>query len=295
MLFILQIMLQKTGLVQELKKDATPEGMAKIQNIEELLNGIKDFTEGQKEIDGARGALSEFMEDVALATDLDKDTSDEDRVALMTIHLAKGLEFPHVFVVGMEEDLFPSAMSMSTRSELEEERRLFYVALTRAEHQAYLTYAQSRYRWGKLTDSEPSRFIEEIDGQYLEYLTPTENNYRYKPMIDSDIFGDIDKSKLRLAKPVGGTPPKYITDNEPKPDLNIRKLKPVTGTNPNSVAPNLFDSKLTVGNVVMHERFGKGEVINLEGVGADKKAEIKFEVGGIKKLLLRFAKLDVVG
>ncbi|KAF2506841.1 UvrD-helicase domain-containing protein [Flavobacterium zhairuonense] len=286
---------KKTGLVQELKKDATPEGMAKIQNIEELLNGIKDFTEGQREIDGARGALSEFMEDVALATDLDKDTNDEDRVALMTIHLAKGLEFPHVFVVGMEEDLFPSAMSMSTRSELEEERRLFYVALTRAEHQAYLTYAQSRYRWGKLTDSEPSRFIEEIDGQYLEYLTPSETNYRYKSPIDGDIFGDVDKSKLRLSKPVGGTPPKHITDNNPKPDLNIRKLKPVGGTNPNAGAPNLFDSKLTVGNVVMHERFGKGEVINLEGVGADKKAEIKFEVGGIKKLLLRFAKLDVVG
>jgi DNA helicase-2/ATP-dependent DNA helicase PcrA len=141
------------------------------------------------------------LEDVALATDLDKDTGDDDRVALMTIHLAKGLEFPYVFVVGLEEDLFPSAMSMSTRSELEEERRLFYVALTRAEQQAYLTYAQSRYRWGKLTDSEPSRFIDEIDGQYLEYMNPEENNYRYKPMIDTDIFGDIDKSKLRLAKP----------------------------------------------------------------------------------------------
>ncbi|KAF2338271.1 ATP-dependent helicase [Flavobacterium tistrianum] len=286
---------KKTGLVQELKKDATPEGMAKIQNIEELLNGIKDFTEGQREIDGARGALSEFMEDVALATDLDKDTNDEDRVALMTIHLAKGLEFPHVFVVGMEEDLFPSAMSMSTRSELEEERRLFYVALTRAEHQAYLTYAQSRYRWGKLTDSEPSRFIEEIEDQYLEYLTPSETNYRYKSPIDGDIFGDVDKSKLRLNKPVGGTPPKHITDNSPKPDLNIRKLKPVSGNAPSNGNSNLFDSKLTVGNVVMHERFGKGEVINLEGVGADRKAEIKFEVGGIKKLLLRFAKLDVVG
>jgi DNA helicase-2/ATP-dependent DNA helicase PcrA len=234
------------------------------------------------------------MEDVALATDLDKDTSDEDRVALMTIHLAKGLEFPHVFVVGMEEDLFPSAMSMSTRSELEEERRLFYVALTRAEHQAYLTYSQSRYRWGKLTDSEPSRFIEEIDGQYLEYLTPAENNYRYKPMIDSDIFGDVDKSKLRLAKPVAGTPPNYVTNNEPKPDINIRKLKPVS-SNSGSGAANLFDNKLVAGNIVMHERFGKGEVLNLEGVGADKKAEIKFEVGGIKKLLLRFAKLDVIG
>ena len=286
---------KKTGLVQELKKDGTPEGIARIENIEVLMGGIKDFIEGQREIDGARGALSEFMEDVALATDLDKDTGDDDRVALMTIHLAKGLEFPYVFVVGLEEDLFPSAMSLNTRSDLEEERRLFYVALTRAEHQAYLTYAQSRYRWGKLTDSEPSRFIEEITGEYLEYINPSDNGgYRYKPMMDIDIFGDVDKSKLRLAKPVGGTPPKRYGD-EPVSSSNIRKLKPV-GNNPsNEAGPNLFDNKLTAGNIVMHERFGKGEVINLEGVGADKKAEIKFEVGGIKKLLLRFAKLDVIG
>ncbi|WP_348676699.1 UvrD-helicase domain-containing protein [Flavobacterium coralii] len=285
---------KKTGLVQELKKDATPEGIARIENIEELLNGIKDFTEGQREVDGARGALSEFLEDVALATDLDKDTGDDDRVALMTIHLAKGLEFPYVFIVGMEEDLFPSAMSMNTRSELEEERRLFYVALTRAEHQAYLTYAQSRYRWGKLVDSEPSRFIEEITDSYLEYLTPTETNYRYKPMINTDIFGDVDKSKLRQIKPVSGTPPKWITDNDPKPDANIRRLKPVSRPAAQS-SSTLPDTKLAIGNVVMHERFGKGEVLNLEGVGADKKAEIRFEVGGIKKLLLRFARLDVIG
>ncbi len=283
---------KKTGLIQELKKDGTPEGIARLENIEELLNGIKDFIEGQKEIDGARGSLSEFMEDVALATDLDKDTGDDDRVALMTIHLAKGLEFPYVFVVGMEEDLFPSAMSMNTRSELEEERRLFYVALTRAEHQAYLTYAQSRYRWGKLTDSEPSRFIEEIEGEYLEYLTPNEGSYRYKPMINMDIFGDVDKSKLRLNKPVGGIPPKKYGEEEPAVSANIRKLKPVDS---GSSKPGLHDdTKLNVGNVVMHERFGKGQVLNLEGAGADKKAEIKFEVGGIKKLLLRFAKLDVI-
>ncbi|WP_313805598.1 ATP-dependent helicase [Flavobacterium sp.] len=285
---------KKTGLIQELKKDGTPEGIARLENIEELLNGIKDFTEGQKEVDGARGALAEYLEDVALATDLDNDTGDDDRVALMTIHLAKGLEFPTVFIVGMEEDLFPSAMSLNTRSELEEERRLFYVALTRAEHQAYLTYAQSRYRWGKLVDSEPSRFIEEIDDQYLEYLTPVETNYRYKPMINADIFGDVDKSKLRLIKPIAGTPPKYITDNEPKPNLNIRKLKPVSGSASGNKT-NLFDGNLAVGNIVMHERFGKGQILNLEGAGADKKAEIKFDVGGIKKLLLRFAKLEVIG
>jgi DNA helicase-2/ATP-dependent DNA helicase PcrA len=285
---------KKTGLVQELKKDGTPEGIARIENIEELLNGIKDFTEGQKEIDGARGALAEFMEDVALATDLDKDTGDDDRVALMTIHLAKGLEFPHVFVVGMEEDLFPSAMSMNTRSELEEERRLFYVALTRAEHQAYLTYAQSRYRWGKLVDSEPSRFIEEINDEYLEYMNPIDSGYRYKPTMDIDIFGDVDKSKLRLAKPTAGTPPEYITKNEPVSSINIRRLKPLN-SGANTSKNNVTDANLAVGNIVMHERFGKGEIVGLEGVGADKKAEIRFDVGGLKKLLLRFAKLNVIG
>ncbi|WP_026976412.1 ATP-dependent helicase [Flavobacterium tegetincola] len=286
---------KKTGLVQELKKDATPEGIAKIENIEELLNGIKDFIEGQREIDGARGALSEFMQDVALATDLDKDTGDDDRVALMTIHLAKGLEFPYVFVVGMEEDLFPSAMSMSTRSELEEERRLFYVALTRAEHQAYLTYAQSRYRWGKLTDSEPSRFINEIDEQYLEYISPPETNYKYKPMIDSDIFGDVDKSKLRQFKPTASAPPKYLNPTDGAATSGVRKLKPLASpTRTASAGPNLFDGPLTQGTKVMHERFGRGEVVNLEGVGGDKKAEINFEVGGIKKLLLRFAKLEIL-
>ena len=285
---------KKTGLVQELKKDGTPEGIARIENIEELLNGIKDFTEGQKEIDGARGALAEFMEDVALATDLDKDTGDDDRVALMTIHLAKGLEFPHVFVVGMEEDLFPSAMSMNTRSELEEERRLFYVALTRAEHQAYLTYAQSRYRWGKLVDSEPSRFIEEINDEYLEYMNPIDSGYRYKPTMDIDIFGDVDKSKLRLAKPTAGTPPEYISKNEPVSSINIRRLKPLN-SGASTSKNNVTDANLAVGNIVMHERFGKGEIVGLEGVGADKKAEIRFVVGGLKKLLLRFAKLNVIG
>lgn len=290
--FLTDHVTKKTGLVQELKKDGTPEGIAKIENIEELLNGIKDFTEGQKEVDGARGSLAEFLEDVALATDLDKDTGDDDRVALMTIHLAKGLEFPHVFIVGLEEDLFPSAMSLNTRSELEEERRLFYVALTRAEHQAYLTYAQSRYRWGKLVDSEPSRFIEEIDDQYLEYLNPVDSGYRYKPLMDVDVFGDIDKSKLRLSKPTAGTPPKYLTQDQPSPAANIRRLKPVSS---NSGGSNAVDANLAVGNIVMHERFGKGQIVNIEGIGADKKAEIRFDVGGLKKLLLRFAKLEVIG
>ncbi|MEE3244464.1 MAG: UvrD-helicase domain-containing protein, partial [Bacteroidota bacterium] len=221
---------RKTGLLQELKKDGTPEGIARIENIEELLNGMRDFVEGQKEIADATGSLTEFLEDVALATDMDKEVDDVDRVSLMTIHLAKGLEFPYVYIVGMEEDLFPSGMSMNTRSELEEERRLFYVALTRAEKQAYLTYTESRYRWGKLIDAEPSRVIEEIDEQYLDIQTPMDT-YRYKPMIDSDIFGEPDKSKLRLKKPVSGTPP---TMGKPSEEQlrKLRKLRPQAASAP---------------------------------------------------------------
>ncbi len=282
---------KKTGLLLEFKKDGTPEGIGKMENIEELLNGIKDFVEGQKELADATGSLTEFLEDVALATDLDKDTGDDDRVALMTIHLAKGLEFPYVYIVGMEEDLFPSAMSMNTRSELEEERRLFYVALTRAEKQAYLTYTQNRYRWGKLIDAEPSRFLEEIAEQYVENLTPVNDGYRYKSMLDANIFGDVDKSKLRQIKPKNGTPPAVGTPNETQL-RKLRKLKP-TLSNP-SKNTNTVDSNLTEGVLVNHTRFGKGTVLKIEGAGNDKKAEIRFERGDVKKLLLRFAKLEVL-
>lgn len=282
---------KKTGILLEFKKDGTPEGIGKMENIEELLNGIKDFVEGQREIDEATGSIGEFLEDVALATDLDKDTGDDDRVALMTIHLAKGLEFPYVYIVGMEEDLFPSGMSMSTRSELEEERRLFYVALTRAEKQAYLTYTQNRYRWGKLIDAEPSRFLEEIDEQYVENLTPVDGGYRYKSLINADIFGEVDKSRLRQDKPVRGTPP-IIGQPNSNQLKKLRKIRPELAEpvgNTNKIDPNL-----AVGSLVNHTRFGRGKVVKLEGSGNDRKAEIMFDKGDIKKLLLRFAKLEVL-
>jgi DNA helicase-2/ATP-dependent DNA helicase PcrA len=281
---------KKTGLLLEFKKDGTPEGIARMENIEELLNGIKDFVEGQKEVADATGSLTEFLEDVALATDLDKDVGDDDRVALMTIHLAKGLEFPYVYIVGMEEDLFPSAMSMNTRSELEEERRLFYVALTRAEKQAFLTYTQNRYRWGKLIDAEPSRFLEEIEEKYVENLTPVNDGYHYKSMIDKNIFGEVDKSKLRQVKPRNGTPPSVQKPNENQL-RKLRKLKPEISS---PGQPTDLNPGLTVGARVNHTRFGRGEILNIEGVGNDKKAEIHFDQGGIKKLLLRFAKLEVL-
>lgn len=283
-----------TGIIKEFNKDGTPEGVAKMENIEELLNGMKDFVEGQKEIADTTGNLAEFLEDVALATDIDADKGDPDHVALMTIHLAKGLEFSTVFVVGLEEDLFPSAMSMNTRSELEEERRLFYVALTRAEKQAYLTYALSRYRWGKLIDSEPSRFIEEIDEQYLDIVTPIEER-RFNPMLSADIFGDVEPNKIRY-KPAKKPVFKKGNTSSKEPEkfkvTTPKNLKPVAKTNENT---NLFDSKLAVGNIVKHIRFGTGEVKKIEGAGADIKAEINFQHGGVKKLLLRFAKLEVIG
>ncbi|WP_242087249.1 ATP-dependent helicase [Aestuariivivens sediminis] len=284
---------RSSGLIREFNKDGTPEGVTRMENIEELLNGMKDFVEGQKELVDSTGSLAEFLEDVALATDLDSDKGDADSVALMTIHLAKGLEFPYVYIVGLEEDLFPSAMSMNTRSELEEERRLFYVALTRAEKQAYLTYALSRYRWGKLIDAEPSRFIEEIDEKYLDIVTPIEER-RFNPMLSADIFGDVEPKKIRYKPAKQPTFSKKKSKKETqKFHVNAPKnLKPVSKVSENT---NLFDNTLAVGNVVEHIRFGTGEVLKIEGAGADTKAEIKFSHGGVKKLLLRFAKLKVIG
>ena len=277
-----------SGLITEFKKDGTPEGITRMENVEELLNGIKDFVDGQKELVDSTGKLAEFLEDVALATDLDnEDSSDTKKVALMTIHLAKGLEFPYVYIVGLEEDLFPSAMSMNTRDELEEERRLFYVAVTRAKKQVYLTYALSRYRWGKLIDSEPSRFIEEIDNKYLDITTSKEEK-RFNPMLSSDIFGDVEPTTIRYKKPKYKN---YKQKSQQKPNLPHKNLKRIIKT---SERTNLFDSKLIIGNIVNHQRFGNGEVVKIEGKGADLKAEIKFNSVGVKKLLLRFAKLEVI-
>ncbi|EAS19105.1 DNA helicase [Flavobacteria bacterium BBFL7] len=285
-----EYVIKKSALINELKKDGSQEGISKVENIEELLNGMRDFVEGQKEVDEARGSLAEFLEDVALATDLDNEKDTDDRVSLMTIHLAKGLEFPYVYIVGMEEDLFPSGMSMNTREELEEERRLFYVALTRAEHQAYLTYTLSRYRWGKLVDAEPSRFITEIDDQYLEYTTPMDD-YRYKSALTDHLWDEPDKSKLRQRKPVSGKPPSVSRPSEDQ-IRKLRKIRPSSSSN-NSKSSG-FEGTLEPGMIVSHGRFGRGTVVNIEGAGGEKKAEINFQVGGLKKLLLRFAKLEVI-
>ena len=260
--------LKQSGLYNLYKNDESLEGINRIQNIEELLNGIKDFVENNEK---SQASVSSFLQDVALATDQDNDTNDNNKVSLMTVHLAKGLEFPYVYIVGLEENLFPSAMNLNSRTELEEERRLFYVALTRAEKKIYLSYVLSRYRWGKPVDSEKSRFIDEIKEEYLQ------NNVIQRSISkDFSQKSQFNKVGIRFKKP------------ETRPAKNFVKLKS------SSSKSNLFDNKLIVGNIVIHERFGKGEVISIEGQGGDKKAEIKFEKGGLKKLLLRFSRLEII-
>ena len=279
---VADLITKKTGVVQELKKEGTPEAVTRVENVEELLNGIRDFVEGQLELVDATGSLVEFLEDVALATDFDNEKKEENAVALMTVHLAKGLEFPHVYVVGMEEDLFPSAFNMNTREELEEERRLFYVALTRAQKRATLTYTQCRYRWGKLNDAEPSRFLTELDATYIDNQV-FDDDYRFTPMVDKNIFGDIPKDKVRIKKPPVKSKAKSIP---PK-----AKLKPVVRS---QASENMDISAIQEGVKVNHSRFGKGTVCAVEGQGGDAKALIDFENGGRKNLLLRFAKLEIL-
>ena len=260
--------LKQSGLYNLYKNDESLEGINRIQNIEELLNGIKDFVENNEK---RQASVSSFLQDVALATDQDNDTNDNNKVSLMTVHLAKGLEFPYVYIVGLEENLFPSAMNLNSRTELEEERRLFYVALTRAEKKIYLSYVLSRYRWGKPVDSEKSRFIDEIKEEYLQ------NNVTQRSISkDFSQNSQFNKVGIRYKKP------------ETRPAKNFVKLKS------SSSKSNLFDNKLIVGNIVVHDRVGKGEGISIEGKGGDRKAEIMFEKDGLKKLLLRFSRLEII-
>ena len=227
--------------------------------------------------------MAEFLEDVALLTDADKDDDpNSDRVALMTIHLSKGLEFPYVYIVGLEEDLFPSAMSLNTRSELEEERRLFYVALTRTKQRAFLSYTLSRYRWGKLIDAEPSRFIDEIDIQYVNHIKPVEN-YSFKPLFNTSIFESSSESKREI---------KIKEKTILKPTLSqLKKLREIDQNTSLSISQDAINLK--EGMKVEHARFGKGTVQLIEGMGNDRKAIISFKGFGTKNLLLRFAKLKI--
>ncbi len=283
--------IKNTGLLQEYRKDLTPEGISRVENIQELTNAIQDFIDTQKEEPDADISLTSYLQDVALFTDLDKDDDNPNRVTLMTVHMAKGLEFPYIYIVGMEEDLFPSAMSTNTRDELEEERRLFYVALTRAEKRATITFSESRYRWGKLNFSDPSRFISEVDEQFLEFnYVPGQTSKN--PFIDDDIFGQPDVSKKPFQKTnkkfQSNTFKKKIERNPNPVPKNLKKVSDLRSVKTNETVD------IKIGDKVLHARFGKGIVAEMEGVGSNRKATIKFDKVGNKKLLLKFAKLEKI-
>lgn len=267
-----QTIAKSSGILKELytEKEKGPEEVERYQNVEELLAGIKEFTVSQPE--DASTSLDEFMIDVALLTDADQDKEEErNHVTLMTIHSSKGLEFPHVFLVGLEENLFPSQMVLNSRTELEEERRLFYVAVTRAMRSCTLTYATSRFQWGNLISSEPSRFIDEIDEKYLHFEVPERGMGR----------------SLTSGKPIGFDRPGGLNKSFAPPSM-----KPIAQTLGGGNAKD--ELGLMVGFNVEHDRFGKGKITKLEGQGADKKATIFFPHHGAKTVLLRFANLKVV-
>ena len=269
---------QHSGILKDLYEDKSVEGLSRYENIQELLNGIKEFSEREDIED--RG-LDVFMQDIALLTNDDNDKDpNADTVSLMTIHASKGLEFPVVFIVGLEENLFPSQLSLNSRSELEEERRLFYVAVTRAEKKLHLSYATSRYRWGTLNNCEPSRFLDELNPACLEL--------DFKPRTAMETSGNFQSERVAWKQ--------KDTESYTKPKPKVMKTTsilpkahvPTPGFAPSDTAG------LQVGMEVEHERFGFGKVVNLEGNRPDIKATIFFKELGQKQLLLKFAKLRIV-
>ena len=285
---------QSTGILKEHFSDKTPEGIARYDNIQELLNGMKEFVDDRPEGDETHRGLSLYMEDIALLTDADKETEeDRNKVSLMTIHASKGLEYPYVYLVGLEENLFPSQMALNSRADLEEERRLFYVAVTRAEKQVFISYASSRYKWGNLISCEPSRFIEEIDEKYLDYDVPsigespirTAQNASIERIENKPIYTAAKKMTYKTKKPEAA-PTKVIP-----PRKNLKQVNSSVPSDPNYavVAENLVE-----GIRVRHLRFGKGVITKIEGESPNQKATIQFDEIGEKQLLLKFAKLMIL-
>ena len=306
-----------TGLVHQLYQDKTPEGVARYDNMQELLNGMKSFVEQARESEPDNlPTMGDFLLDVALLTDADQDDGDDNKVSLMTIHAAKGLEFGHVHVVGLEEELFPSTMALQSRSELEEERRLFYVAVTRAKKTCALSYALTRYKWGQLIQAEPSRFIEEIDPDCV--TMPSAQSSKPNPFAGGAdfeqqrnhwksmgtaspgaAFGRMAEKKKEAGKtnvnPFKKSPSKPPVSSEGKPMKKVADQ--ANGPKADGrLASHSNDSShgLKEGTKVMHEKFGKGKVLRIEGSAPNEKATVFFPSAGQKQLLLKFAKLEVV-
>lgn len=270
--------LQTSGILEEFRYDRTPEGLSKFENIQELVNGMREFSEQPTELEDDNSSnssnLDQFLQNVSLLTDQDQEKpEDRNKVCLMTIHSAKGLEFGYVFIAGVEEDLFPSQFSTGTAKEIEEERRLFYVAITRAMKGVFITHAQTRYRWGNLVDARPSRFIREIDTKYLR----------------------MGGSLNRQSKPASDFNPNPVESMIRPP---ARRIITTRSAAPSPAEDESFEpdnpDKLQSGMKVKHPRFGQGRILQIEGEGNNRKATVFFAESGQKQLLLRFARLKIV-
>ncbi|MBW6501429.1 MAG: UvrD-helicase domain-containing protein [Bacteroidales bacterium] len=265
-----------SGIIKELRDGKSPEEISRYENLEELLNAIKIFTESA-ETNGEPATLDAYMANVALLTDQDTEKAeDREKVTLMTMHSAKGLEFGHVYVAGMEDTLFPSPLSSGNPREIEEERRLFYVAVTRAKKMATLSYALNRYKWGNLERCNPSRFLREIDQKFLDYAHTKASKFK-----SGAFTGNKSSSFREEASP-------------PYPAGNRLKRIVRSATVPVSAFDGSLNEEYKEGDMVEHERFGRGEIITLEGETPNMTATVDFRNGGKKKLLLRFAKLRKV-
>ena len=280
--------LEKSGLKQELAADKSMEGVERQDNIEEFMSGLHDFVDTKRE-EGYKDEvyIANFLQEVALLTDSDEENSDEvssgERVSLMTIHASKGLEFNSVFVVGLEENIFPSPRSSSSLRELEEERRLLYVAITRAEQRCFLSCAKSRYQYGSMMFNEPSRFLKEIDKQYL--------------IVEGNVGGFQSPAQQYSQRPESP----LRSSHQSSAPSGFRRISTATSQyRQMSTTPQRTQSDLSakqtihVGAHVEHQRFGIGSVIAVEGVGENEKATIEFQNAGTKTLLMKFARLTIL-
>ena len=289
------IVVKESGIVSSLFQDRSVEGISKQENLQELLKGIAEFCELRREEGVEQVSLADFLSEVSLLTDQDNDKDEQaNKVTMMTVHAAKGLEFKNVFVVGLEEELFPSSMSKDNPRAVEEERRLFYVAITRAEENGVLTYAKSRFRNGQSAMCSPSRFLKDIDVRFLD--VPADSS--------ADTFA---AARERFQRPAFTSPfqqPRAVEKEEPsfispvaqaQQRQRLTKVETTTSTPASSSAPASDLSGLRVGAKVRHDRFGEGEVIAIEGDGGNAKATVAFTHFGQKQLLLKFARLTIIG
>jgi len=298
---------KESGMSADIYQDKSPENIARQENLEELLGSMQEFVEGRKEEGRAEEArLTDFLQEVSLQTDLDSDSNgDDNRVALMTVHSAKGLEFPTVFVVGLEENIFPSMMSLDSQRAIEEERRLLYVAITRAERHCILTYAKSRFRYGRMESESPSRFLKDIDQNLLciedakDIFMRSQDSYFSHRQASS--FADRWQNSRPVATQFKADPkPREAVHREEKPisdtfSPRFKRMRAIAKGSYSAPKPSTSTAIVKENSVIEHERFGLGTVIRLEGTGENTKATVQFKNVGVKQLLLKFARFKVIG